>query len=440
MNDNPPANDQAAESLANPALPDSADTGVSPQSDPPQIDQESAAPPVNEKFLHPRLRVLQPMANTVKLLIQPVQWPADGANRIMVSIAPWCALTIALLAYLIVPIGPAFQTTDLNVGLLFILGISSLGLYSSVLENWASNQKDFLSGALRSATHFLSYESASALALVSALLLTGSLSMNEIVQAQLDQGQWFLFYVPVGFAIFFVASIALTNRTAIVMPGSDSEIIDRGEKAPLHFRWALDSLADYAKIFVAAGVATTVFLGGWLRPLASYRDRFPGTPVQLLDVVPGAVVAAIAAYCFRSAQKQQEHSRKRVMIWACAIWGSVALMLLATLFAPEAVMAGVHGAFWFVVKVSAYVYACLWVRITFPEYRSDPSTNLGWRILVPMAVVNLIATALTIMCTQYTGLPMRLTTIVAAAATLAAGIWLSTISPADPLSRTAGGQ
>jgi NADH-quinone oxidoreductase subunit H len=435
MTDNPPANDQATEPLAHGTPPDSAGPDV-----PPQTDPESAVPPSNEKFLHPRLRVLQPMANTVKLLIQPVQWPADGTNRIMVSIAPWCALTIALLAYLIVPIGPAFQTTDLNVGLLFILGISFLGIYSVVLENWASNQKDFLGAALRSATHFLSYESASALALVSALLLTGSLSMNEIVQAQLDQGQWFLFYVPVGFAIFFVASIALTNRTAIVMPGSDAEIIDRGEKAPVHFRWALDSLADYAKIFVAAGVATTVFLGGWLRPLASYRDRFPGTPVQLLDAVPGALVGAIAIYCFRSAQKQQEQSRKRVMIWACTIWGSVALVLLATLFAPEAVMSGVHGAFWFVVKVSAYVYACLWVRITFPEYRSDPSTNLGWRILVPMAVVNLIATALAIMCTQYTGLPMRLTTILAAVATLAAAIWLSIISPVEPLSRTAGGQ
>jgi NADH-quinone oxidoreductase subunit H len=435
MNDNLPANDQAAEPLARAAQPDSAGPQASPQS-----DQQTAVPPVNEKFLHPRLSVLQPMANTVKILIQPEHWPAESVNRVLITIAPWCAITIALLVYLIVPIGPAFQTTDLNIGLLFILGIGSLGIYSIVLENWLSRTEKLLASAMRSAAHFLSYETASALALVSALLLTGSLSMNEIVQAQLDQGQWFLFYVPVGFGIFFLSSIALTYRTAIVMPESDPEIIGESGKKPPHFRWALDSLADYAKIFVAAGVATTVFLGGWLRPLASYRDRFPGTPVQILDVVPGAAVAAIALYCLRSAQKQQEPGRKRVMIWACGIWGMAALALIGTLFAPEAIMTGVHGAFWFVMKVSAYVFCCLWVRITFPEYRSDPSTNLGWRILVPMALVNLLATAMAIVSTQYTGLPMRLTTILAAGVTLGAGIWLSTISPTETAGQMAASE
>lgn len=427
MNDNPPLNDRAAEPEIQAPEAVSAGSEV-----PPPSDLESVVPPANEKFLHPRLSVLQPLANTVKILIQPEQWPANAVNRVVLTIAPWFAITIALLAYLIVPIGPAFQTTDLNIGLLFILAIGSLGIYSVVLENWLARTEKLLASAVRTAAHFLSYETASALALVSALLLTGSLSMNEIVQAQLDQGQWFVFYVPVGFGIFFLASIALTYRTAIAMPESDSEITDREQKSPLHFRWALDSLTDYAKIFVAAGVATTVFLGGWLRPLASYRDRFPGTPVQILDVVPGAAVAAIAVYCFRSAQKQQEPSRRRVMLWACGVWGTAAVALIGTLFAPEAIMTGVHGAFWFVMKVSAYMYCCLWVRITFPEYRSDPSTNLGWRILVPMALVNLLATAMAIVSTQYTGLPMRLTTILAAGVTLGAGIWLSTVSPTGP--------
>src|SRR5271156_1507657 len=285
MSDNPPLKEQAAEPLVQAAEPNSASAEI-----PPQSDLESADPRRNEKFLHPSLNVLQPMANTVKILMERHQWPADGANRILISVAPFCALTIALLVYLIVPIGPAFQTTDLNIGLLFILGIGLLGIYSIVLENWLSDTEDFLASALRGAAHLLSYEMASALALVSALLLTGSLSMNEIVQAQLDQGQWFIFYAPVGFLIFLVSSIALTNRTAMAMPGTDTEMVDRNVKEPVRFRWALDSLADYAKIFVAAGVATTVFLGGWLRPLASYRDRFPGTPVQILDVVPGAAV------------------------------------------------------------------------------------------------------------------------------------------------------
>jgi len=146
MNDNPPLNDRAAEPEIQAPEAVSAGSEV-----PPPSDLESVVPPANEKFLHPRLSVLQPLANTVKILIQPEQWPANGVNRVVLTIAPWFAITIALLAYLIVPIGPAFQTTDLNIGLLFILAIGSLGIYSMVLENWLARTEKLLASAMRTA-------------------------------------------------------------------------------------------------------------------------------------------------------------------------------------------------------------------------------------------------------------------------------------------------
>jgi NADH-quinone oxidoreductase subunit H len=389
------------------------------------------------EFLHPRLRVLQPIVDTFKLLRRNTEWPSTQAEWVAVGTAPFLAAMVALFAYLILPIGPAFQVADVNIGLMFILGISSLGIYGIVLGNWAPEHRHWLIEALRSAAQLLSYGTAVALSLVSALLLCGSLSMKEIVQAQLDQGQWFVFYVPVGFLIFFFGSLVVVTRTPAGVPEIDSEISKRSLMACGDLRTALDSVAEYACIFAAAGIATTVFLGGWLRPLASYRDRFPGTSVELLDVLPGLLVAAGSVYCFRSARRPQEKIRKVAMNYIGGFCALVASGLLGTLFARETLMAGVHGAFWFVVKVGAYMYCCFWIRFTFPGFRLDGSMRIGWRILVPVALVNLISAAMAISASQSTGLPMRFTTIVATAAALGAAAWLAKDSAAAPTAHAA---
>jgi len=301
-------------------------------------------------------------------------------------------------------------------------------------------RRESLIGALRRTAKLLSYETAAALGLASALLLSGSLSAREIVQAQLDQGQWFIFYVPVGFLIFFTSSFATTNRARVSPPETNSDIVTAYGMENRNFHWALDSLAEYTNILVAAGIAATVFLGGWLRPLASYRDRFPGTSVELLDVLPGLAVAAISAYCLRSARRPQATIRKAVMNWTGGICGVLAAALLGTLFAPENVMAGVHGAFWFVVKVGAYIYFCFWIRFTFPGLRFDRWMRLGWRILIPAAFINLLTAAMAILASQDAGLPMRFTTIVATAATLGGAAWFAKDSPVDPVAQTADGE
>jgi len=386
------------------------------------------------EFLHPRLRVLQPIVDTFKLLRRNTEWPSTQADWVAVAVAPFLAAMVALLVYLVLPIGPAFQVADVNIGLMFILGISSLGIYGIVLGNWAPERRHSLIEALRSAAQLLSYGTAVALSLVSALLLCGSLSMKEIVQAQLDQGQWFVFYVPVGFLIFFVGSIVAVGRTP---DKTDSQIAKRSSTAYGDLRTALDSAAEYAGVFAAAGIATTVFLGGWLRPLASYRDRFPGTSVELLDVLPGLLVAAGSMYCFRSARRPQEKIRKVALNYIGGFCALMALGLLGTLFARETVMAGVHGAFWFVVKVGAYMYCCFWIRFRFAGFRLDGSIRIGWRLLVPVALVNLISAAMAISASQSTGLPMRFTTIVATAVALGAAAWLAKGSPREPVVQAA---
>jgi len=346
--------------------------------------------------------LLQPIADAVKLLLKEDIIPAN-ADKLMFWMAPIVSVTMALLAYAALPIGPAFQIADLNVGLLFILAVSSLGIYGIVLGGWASNSHYSLLGALRSAAQLVSYETAAGLGLVSALLLAGSLSMKEIVQAQYDQGTWFIFSVPVGFFIYMVGSIAETNRAPFDLPEAESELVAGYMTEYSGFRWSLYFLAEYANMIIVAGIATTLFLGGWLRPFARWHDHFPGTSLEFFDVVPTLVFLAAAAYCFWLAPKQPVQVQKFVML---AFGGACVLLagaMSAALFASPELTAGIHGAFWFMAKVVTYLYAFLWFRFTFPRYRFDQLMRLGWRFLIPLALVNVIDVGVAVILRQSLG-------------------------------------
>src|SRR6202161_4035717 len=241
--------------------------------------------------------LLQPIADAVKLLLKEDIIP-DKADRLMFWFAPLVSVTMALLAYSALAIGPAFQLADLNIGLLFILAISSLEIYGIVLGGWASNSHYSLLGALRSAAQLVSYETAAGLALISVLLLAGSLSMRDIVMAQYDQGIWFIFYVPFVFFIYLVGSIAETNRAPFDLPEAESELVAGYMTEYSGFRWSLYFLAEYANMVIVAGIATTLFLGGWLRPGARYHEQIPGTSIEWLDALPALLVLGVALYCF----------------------------------------------------------------------------------------------------------------------------------------------
>jgi NADH-quinone oxidoreductase subunit H len=343
--------------------------------------------------------LLQPIADAVKLLLKEDIIP-DKADRLMFWFAPLVSVTMALLAYSALAIGPAFQIADLNIGLLFILAVSSLGIYGIVLGGWASNSHYSLLGALRSAAQLVSYETAAGLGLISVLLLAGSLSMKDIVQAQSDQGVWFGFSVPFGFFIYLVGSIAETNRAPFDLPEAESELVAGYMTEYSGFRWSLYFLAEYANMIIVAGIATTLFLGGWLRPGARYHEHIPGTGVEWLDALPALLTLGVALYSLYLAPKQPVKIQKIVMALVALLCLGMAGVLAGALFAPAGVMQGIHGAFWFMAKVFAYIYAFLWIRFTFPRYRFDQLMRLGWRFLIPLALVNVIGVGVAIVLRQ----------------------------------------
>ena len=336
--------------------------------------------------------LLQPIADAVKLLLKEDIIPEE-ADKGIFWIAPLISVTAGMLAMSALAIGPWFQIADLNIGLLFVVGIGALGIFGIVLGGWSSNSHYSLLGALRSAAQLVSYETAAGMAIVAALLLAGTLSIREIIEAQEDYRVWFVFASPVGFFIYVVASIAETNRAPFDLPEAESELVAGYMTEYSGFRWALYFLAEYTNMVVVASIATTLFLGGWLRPFAGSRA------FDFLDYLPSVLMLGVAGYCFYRAPKQPVKIQQMVLAAVGASFILVAGILAAPLLAPAGSMlasakAGLHGAFWFLLKVVLYLYLFMWLRFTFPRYRFDQLMRLGWQFLIPLSIVNVMGIGL----------------------------------------------
>ena len=332
--------------------------------------------------------LLQPIADALKLLIKEDIIP-ENADLWIFWLAPLLSVTAAMLAMAALPFGPAFQIADLNIGLLFILGVSSMGIFGIVLGGWASNSHYSLLGALRSSAQLVSYETAAGMAVISALLLAGTLSMRRIVEIQSEQGVWFAFLAPVAFFVYLVASIAETNRAPFDLPEAESELVAGYMTEYSGFRWALYLLAEYANMIVVGSIATTLFLGGWLRPFANAHA------FDFLDFVPPLLMFGTGAYCFWRTPRQPVKVQKAFL----AAVGLLCLLLAGLLtgaLAPQAAAfkPALHGAFWFLLKVFIYIYVFMWLRFTFPRYRFDQLMKLGWHFMIPVAIVNVMGVGL----------------------------------------------
>jgi NADH-quinone oxidoreductase subunit H len=246
--------------------------------------------------------------------------------------------------------------------------------------------------------------------------------------------------VPIGFFIYMVGSIAETNRAPFDLPEAESELVAGYMTEYSGFRWSLYFLAEYANMIIVAGIATTLFLGGWLRPFASYHDHLPGTPIELLDALPSLLVLGVALYCFFLAPKQPVKIQKLVMVLVGGLCLAIAGILAGALFASPTVLQGVHGAFWFMAKVLAYLYCFLWFRFTFPRYRFDQLMRLGWRFLIPLALVNLITMATALLISREWGWSLRITSILAIVVTLAVAMWLAKNDQVDSAVPVAEGE
>ncbi len=283
--------------------------------------------------------VLQPLADVLKLFVKEDITPVK-ADKWVYTAAPIIVLVPALIAFAVIPFGSTvhlfgqqidLRIADINVGLLYIVAVASIGVYGIILGGWSSNSKYPLLGSLRSSAQLISYEVAVTLTFVAVILMSGSLSMVGIVQAQRDSHVWFGVVQPLALVIYFIGSLAETNRAPFDLPEAEQELVAGFHTEYSGMRFALFFLAEYANMIVVSSVATTLFLGGWLRP-------FPNVAaLNFLDIVPS---------------------------WA-----------------------------WFCLKTFGLLYLFLWIRATLPRYRYDQLMRLGWKVLIPVAIANIIVTA-----------------------------------------------
>ena len=284
--------------------------------------------------------LLQPIADPIKLLLKEDIIP-ERADRWIFTLAPIICLIPAFIVLAVIPIGPtitifgkpiSLYVTDLNIGVLYVLSISSVGVLGIILGGWASNSKYPLLGALRSAAQMVSYEVALGFSIMGVLMLAGSLSLVNIVEAQKNAHFWYVFLQPIGFILFFICGVAETNRAPFDLPEAESELVAGFHTEYSGFRFSLFFLAEYANMITVSAMAVTLFLGGWLRP-------FPNVPwLGFLDIIP--------------------------------------------------------PLFWFIFKIIVFMYFYFWFRASWPRYRYDQLMKLGWQRLLPLAMANVIVTAI----------------------------------------------
>src|SRR6202042_613861 len=293
--------------------------------------------------------MLQPLADGIKLFLKEDLMPI-ASERPLFIIAPIIALTCALISISVVPFGgmqrvtvngvsiEMFNVADLNIGLLVILGITSIGVYGIALSGWSSNNKFALLGSLRATSQMISYELALGLSLVGVVLRAQSLSLRDIVNSQSAHGllSWNVFggFQFVAFFIYLMAAYAETNRAPFDLPEAESELVAGYHTEYSSMKFAMFFMAEYANMITVSCVATLLFLGGWTSPFGSL---LPAGNIIVQAVTP---------------------------------------------------------VLWFVFKVFCFLFLCVWVRGTLPRLRYDQLMGFGWKYLMPLAIANILATSL----------------------------------------------
>jgi len=286
--------------------------------------------------------LLQPIADGLKLLTKEDFIP-EKADRWIFFCAPYIAVAAAFIVFSVIPFGPDWATiTDVNIGLLLVLAVSSVGVLALILAGWSSNSKYALLGALRSSAQMVSYEVAMGLSLIGALMFARTLSLSGVVAAQSLDSIWYIVYQPAGFLIFLVSGIAENNRAPFDLPEAESELVAGFHTEYSGFRWSLFFMAEYAAMVVIAAVATTLYLGGWYVPFV---------------------------YSLTEAR------------------GYHTLYVVVSLLG-------------FLIKASVILYVYFWLRWTLPRFRYDQLMDIGWKWLIPSALINIVLSGFAIFLVQ----------------------------------------
>ena len=286
--------------------------------------------------------LLQPIADGLKLLTKEDFIP-EKADRWIFFAAPYIAVAAAFITFSVVPFGPDWAViTDVNIGLLFVLAVSSVGVLALILAGWSSNSKYSLLGALRSSAQMVSYEVAMGLSLIGALMFARTLSLSGIVGAQQSDSVWYLVYQPLGFLIFLVSGIAENNRAPFDLPEAESELVAGFHTEYSGFRWSLFFMAEYAAMVIVSAVAVTVYLGGWYLP-----------------------------FVYRLTEAKGYHN----------LYVIVSRLV-------------------FLTKLALVLYLYFWLRWTLPRFRYDQLMDIGWKWLIPSALINITLSGIAVFVIQ----------------------------------------
>ena len=347
--------------------------------------------------------LLQPLADGLKFLFKEGLTPA-GVDRFVYYLAPFLSMSLALTSIALIPFGPnditilGHRTTlgiaDLNIGLLFLFAITSLGVYGVALAGWSSNSKYPLLGALRSSAQMVSYELSLTMSVVGVLLLAGSFNLREIIADQYDPRwgflRWNLLALPMpqllGFFCFFTAAVAETNRLPFDLPEAESELVAGFHTEYSSLKFAMFFLGEYASMITVSCLATILFFGGWLSP-------FPETPLFAWShFLPTALLGVGGLLLLQDGLRHHKRLARIVL----AMLG-LALCSMAWLFARPGVVEFVQGPFWFLGKVFVFLFIYVWVRGTLPRFRYDQLMAVGWKLLLPLSLANVLLTSFAIL-------------------------------------------
>ncbi|MGH9773353.1 MAG: NADH-quinone oxidoreductase subunit H [Candidatus Acidiferrales bacterium] len=345
--------------------------------------------------------LLQPLADGAKFLFKEDVVP-PAADKLVYVLAPFLALSLALTTLALIPFGPAtihifgqptpLSVTNVDIGLLFLFAITSIGVYGVALAGWSSNSKYSLLGGLRSSAQMISYEVSLTISVVGVLLLAGSFNFNEIIRGQ--QGHWFhflprwhLFPQIIGFICYFIAAIAETNRVPFDLPESETELVAGFHTEYSSFKFAMFFMAEYGNMITVSCLATILFLGGWLSP---FPDSWTWT-----GYLPALVFLAGGLGLLQDALRHNRGLRRAAL---CAI--SIVMLALGYACVHAGLIAVILGPFWFLAKVGFLIFFYVWLRGTLPRLRYDQLMAFGWKFLLPLSIANLTVTAFVMLVMQ----------------------------------------
>ncbi|HXB71859.1 MAG TPA: NADH-quinone oxidoreductase subunit NuoH [Candidatus Acidoferrales bacterium] len=335
--------------------------------------------------------LLQPLADVIKLITKEDLIP-PYVNKPLYLAAPFLAITMALLSISVIPFGPvievfgyktAMQLADLNIGVLFVLAASSMGVYGIALAGWSSNNKYSLIGGLRSSAQMISYELPMSLAIAAPLLISNTLSLHDLVMKQ--QGSilnWNILHGPfpqiVSFIIFIIAAFAETNRVPFDLPEAENELVAGFHTEYSSMKFASFFMAEYSNMVTVSSMATLLFLGGWMAPWpAAYGS----------SLVPALIFAAAGVVAlYHGLHAARKRDARTLPVFGIIFLGIAGIFLLPM------VQAWLLPLFWFCAKTGAILFGFMWVRGTLPRFRYDQLMGFTWKFLFPVAMLNLLVT------------------------------------------------